>query len=139
MSDSKLTVIQKTPEEMMEYIDAQQKVLTQLNKKIQKVENENIQLKIQLEKKSPMVVEKKNNAFAVSDEESIAREQLYLLRQVSMERELSYEECKKVDTYTKILLSLKAKEIPYDQQKYDEMTPEELEKLVENGTNGQNK
>jgi len=135
MSDKKLTLIQKSTEELQEFIEAQQKVLMQLNKKLQKLESENIQLKIQLDR-TPQVTTDKKNIFTTSDEESIAREQLYLLHQVSMTRELSYEECKKVDTYTKLLLAINSKEKGNDDAAKKEDTADLLKIVEQKDGNG---
>ena len=135
MSDKKLTLIQKSTEELQEFIEAQQKVLMQLNKKLQKLESENIQLKIQLDR-TPQVTTDKKNIFTTSDEESIAREQLYLLHQVSMTRELSYEECKKVDTFTKLLLAINSKEKGNDDAAKKEDTADLLKIVEQKDGNG---
>lgn len=47
--------------------------------------------------------------FSSNDEEAIAREQLYILKQMSSERELTLEETKRVEIYSKILIALKDK------------------------------
>ena len=49
------------------------------------------------------------NSFIVTDEEVICRTQLNLLKQMSLERQLTLEESRKVDIFSKILIALNEK------------------------------
>ena len=93
-----------TMDELRAYAQAQQKVLSQLKSKIQKLEQENRSL---IDKKPGTVPANNSSINNISDEETIAREQLFLLKNISRERELSFEETKKVEIYTKVLSTIK--------------------------------
>lgn len=114
--DKKITNIidlQRSSEEYMQlkaYSDAQARTLIEVSKKIKKLEDENKELKKQLMNAVPLIKsgDDKPN-FSTTDEETICRQQIYSLKQISMERELTLEEAKKLDIYTKIITSLENK------------------------------
>lgn len=116
MDDKKITSATEMQKGFTEYIelkaysDAQARTLIEVSKKIKKLEDENKELKKQLMNSVPLLKadETKPN-FATTDEETICRQQIFGLRQISMERELTLEETKKLDIYTKILISLENK------------------------------
>lgn len=93
---------------IQKYADAQYKTILSLSKRIKVLEQENIELKDLLEKSTPLLNEEKKNfsAFQVeasSDEEMIAKVQLARMKEISMDRELTLEEAKRVEIFTKIL------------------------------------
>lgn len=88
------------------FAQSQHKTITELSKKITKLEEENKHLKSLLETTTDIVSKPKIIDLSEPDEESIARMQLKRLNETSLTRELSYEEAKKVDIYTKLLLSI---------------------------------
>lgn len=93
---------------LQKYAEAQYKTILSLSKKVKALEEENVELKDLLEKSTPLLVQEKNNLVtyqveASSDEEMIAKVQLARIREISMERELTLEEAKRVEIFTKIL------------------------------------
>lgn len=99
----------KTHEELKVFCTAQQKTLIDLTKKLKVSEEEIKHLKKLLEGAVPVIKSPEKIDFSANDEESIARQQLYLLKQLSNERELNFEETKRVEIYSKILLALREK------------------------------
>lgn len=115
-------------EDLRVFSEAQTSTIINLNKKINELNEENKHLKNLLEKSTPII--SAGIMQESDDEETISRTQLRILRNVSMERELTLEECRKVDTYAKLLIALlgKTKTI---QSKTKDISTEELLKLVE--------
>lgn len=93
-------------DELKRYAEAQEKTLVDLSRVITSLEQENTSLKTVL-KELDIKTDKPN--FIVSDEEVICRTQLSLLKQMALERQLTLEESRKVDIYSKILLALNEK------------------------------
>lgn len=90
------------------YAEAQYKTIVSLSKKIKALEEENVELKDLLDSSVPTVVQGESgltlqNVEASSDEEMIAKVQLARLNEISMSRELTLEEAKRVEIFTKIL------------------------------------
>lgn len=93
--------------ELKLYSDAQTKTITELSKKLKVKDDEVIHLKKLLESSVPLIREKKDlTKFESNDQEYICRTEINKLRDLSMERELTLEECKKLDIYSKILKEL---------------------------------
>lgn len=90
-------------EEAQLTIESQMKVLVATNKKIKILQEENEHLKKLLKQTNPIIV---NLDEAGLDEELIARSELRKLRQRSQDQELSMEETKKVEIYSKIMSNL---------------------------------
>lgn len=84
-------------------VDAQMKTLITLNKKMKTVQDENEHLKKLLKQSNPIIVSMDEAGL---DEELIARSELRKLRTYSEQRELSMEETKKVEIYSKIMNTL---------------------------------
>lgn len=97
--------------ELQAFARAQQKTITELTKKNKALDEEVKHLKKLLEGAVPVIQAPKKADFGSNDEEAIAREQLFLLKKISNERELTYEETKRVEIYSKILMSLKDKNV----------------------------
>lgn len=120
---------------LQKYADAQYKTILSLTKKVKLLEQENINLKDILEKSTPLLDEEKKTfnlpeVEASSDEEMIAKVQLARLNEISLERELTLEEAKRVEIFTKILTSKGAnKSITVQMQK---MNNDDLLKMLEN-------
>lgn len=119
------------------YAKAQYKTILSLSKKVKALEEENIELKDLLEKSTPVLNEEKNNflAFQVeasSDEENIAKVQLARLKEISIERELTLEEAKRVEIFTKILNTKGSNTSITVQTK--KMDNDDLLKMLENDT-----
>src|ERR1700676_3522434 len=98
-----------TLEDLQAFAKAQQKTLIDLTKKLKTSEDKIKHLEKLVEGAVPLINPPAKIDFTANDEESIAREQLYLLKKISSERELNTEETKRVEVYAKILMSLKNK------------------------------
>lgn len=97
----------KTSEELQAFIEAQQKVIIQLNKKIQKLEAEKNQLE-NLAKNSPtQLIATENLLNDGATEEAICTVQIKRLEEISLGRELTLEETRKLETFSKILAVLR--------------------------------
>lgn len=93
--------------ELKAFSDAQQKTIIKLSKKNKELEEEVSHLKKLLESQTPIISDVPALPFAekflTTDQESICRTQLSKLREISFERELTLEETKRVEIYSKIL------------------------------------
>lgn len=123
--------------QLQEFAQAQQKTIVQLSKKIQKLEDERDHLKQLLESSVPIIktegspsVEK----FLTSSEEAICTMQLEKLRDISMERELTLEETRRVEIFSKILATFRNTPKTIE-LKTKSLKPEELLSLVEEESN----
>jgi hypothetical protein len=127
--------------ELQAYSAAQQRTILELNRKLNAMEQENVKLKkslasVDLENKK---TEDKEIRINVTDEQAICEMQLNILRDRSIEGELTLEEAKKVELFAKLLLQLRnPKEKP--EEKVKEMDSQELLKfvLVDGGKNETN-
>ena len=122
---------------LQKYAEAQYKTILSLSKKIKALEEENVELKDILEKSTPLLNEEKNNFIAYqveasSDEEMIAKVQLARMKEISMDRELTLEEAKRVEIFTKILSSKGTNSSITVQTK--QMNSDDLLKMLENDT-----
>lgn len=122
---------------LQKYAEAQYKTILSLSKKIKVLEEENIELKDILEKSTPLLNEEKKNFIAYqveasSDEEMIAKVQLARIKEISMDRELTLEEAKRVEIFTKILSSKGTNSSITIQTK--QMDNDDLLKMLENDT-----
>lgn len=95
--------------DLQAFAKAQQKTLIDLTKKLKASEDEVKHLKKLLEGAVPVVNSPAKINFEANDEETIARQQLHLLKMISTDKELSLEETKRVEIYSKILNTLKDK------------------------------
>lgn len=95
-------------EDLQAFAKAQQKTIVELTKKNTVLSDKVKQLEKLLETTVPVIQDKKID-FGVNDEETIARQQLFLLKQKSQEEELTLEETRRVEIYSKILINLKDK------------------------------
>lgn len=144
MDDNSFLKQYKTREELEQFAIAQQKVLVQLNKKIQALEQERNTLIHESKKIVPIAgsnarPEDRQSNLASSHEEMIAREQIFLLKQVSSQRELTYEETKKLDIYTKILQTVVITNNQKKEKEALQLPDEELLKLAETDGKSTNK
>lgn len=97
--------------ELKIFSEGQFRVITDLSKKIQKLEEENKSLKLIVEKSLPEDINhsQAESVFGSSDPEIIARTQLALIKRTSLSgEELTIEEAKKAQIYTDILLKATA-------------------------------
>ena len=93
------------------FSEAQQRTIIQLTKKIKQLEEEKDHLKGILETTAPVLPSPQTNSvvtekFLTSDQETICRTQLVKLREIALEREMTLEETKKVEIFSKILTAL---------------------------------
>lgn len=122
---------------LQKYAEAQYKTILSLSRKVKVLEEENVELKDLLEKSTPVLNEEKKNFIAYqveasSDEEMIAKVQLARMREISMDRELTLEEAKRVEIFTKIL-NTKGSSSPIMLQT-QKMDSEDLLKMLDNET-----
>lgn len=116
-----------TLSELKMYANAQQHTIVSLSQKIKKLEDENSDLKKQLMNSVPK--EKTDNSLLQNelllgtDQEVIAKIQLNRYKEITLERELSLEETKKVEIFTKILQLGKEKKSTTTQ----EVNPEQID------------
>jgi|SRR5271165_4391260 len=118
----------QTIEELKEYAEAQFNVINQLNKDIKNLKAEKKHLEDQLKAANP--VQNIPLTDNISLEEKICREQIAIFKLTSADRELTLEETRKLEIYTKILLSLRD---PNQKKKseVDKLDAKALLKLVE--------
>jgi len=93
------------------FSEAQQKTIIQLTKKVKQLEEERDHLKKLLESTAPIIQTANNTLvqtekFLTSDQEAICRVQLTKLRDIALDRELTLEETKKVEIFSKIITVL---------------------------------
>lgn len=118
--------------DLREFSEAQQKVIIQLNKKIQKLEAEKAKLEETISK-SPVQLFQGNISLdsEMATEEAICTMQIKRLEEISLGRELTLEETRKLEAFSKILATFRNnKEKP--KNKTDNIHDSELLKLVEN-------
>lgn len=94
--------------ELKAFSEAQQKTIVKLSKKNKELEEEVTHLKKLLESTAPIIAPDSNQVistekFLTSDQEAICRMQLNRLKEVSYERELTLEEAKRVEIFSKII------------------------------------
>lgn len=116
--------------ELQAYADAQYKTIVDQNKKI----NELLEKNKSLEGLVTALPSKPDNVVQfpqlhISPEEEICLKQLENLRQSSAARELTLEECRKVECYAKILLQIRNNTKDVD-AKFKKLSTEDLLKLT---------
>jgi ribosomal protein S15P/S13E len=107
------------PEQLKMLAEAQMSTITNLSKRIQSLEEENRKLKKDLSDNKKVLIpdnslitlnsSNSGTQIAIEDEEQIAIMQIHRLRDMSLERDLTFEEAKKLDIYYKILSSIRNK------------------------------
>lgn len=118
--------------ELQVYSAAQHETITKLNAKINQLEEKSKHLEKLLTENAIIVGdgEIKDMFLKCEDPEAISRTQLKILRDRSMQGELSIEETKRVEIYTKILDSVELKRKDRMKNVTDSTTTEELLKLA---------
>lgn len=112
MSIEKMLSEYKTTVELQSFAEAQFKTIQELTKKVKRLEDENIELKKGFDGGGSLI--KKEDAdfskfLTSTDQETISKIQLNRLKEVSFERELTLEESKRVEIFTKILMMMEEK------------------------------
>lgn len=108
MSLEKMLDEAKDLAELRVFSEAQQKTIVKLSKKNKELEEEISHLKKLLESTAPIVATSTEpvvsaEKFLTTDQEAICRMQLNRLKEVSYERELTLEEAKRVEIFSKII------------------------------------
>lgn len=98
--------------ELQQFAEAQYKTIIELSKKIQKLEEEKKNAENMLKQSVPLIGATKeivinDEDLLTKDEEKICLDQLKLLNSKSKSQELTFEETKKVEIYSKVLNSLR--------------------------------
>lgn len=122
--------------ELRDFSEAQQKVIIQLNKKIQKLEAEKAKLEETI-KKSPVQLFQGDISVDpdMETEEAICVMQIKRLEEVSLGRDLTLEETRKLEAFSKILATFRnQKTAPKNRAEVVETA--DLLKLVENDGTG---
>ncbi len=118
----------KDIDELKIYTQSQQKTIFDLNKKLKAIEEENNSLKALCDKKIIQELDENEKQLEYSsDEEAICKRQLQLLKQLAFNRELTLEETKKVEIYSKINGATTKKKV----DPFTQTDTKELLKLVE--------
>jgi hypothetical protein len=126
-----------TLEQLQDFCRAQYKTIIDLSKKITRIEEEKKHLEKLLQDSVPLIPKESNLSLSsnITDEEVICRTQLKLLKDIAQDRELTLEETKKVDTYTKLLQMIMApKKMPDSKAK--NIKTDDLIALLETEANG---
>jgi hypothetical protein len=93
--------------EVKAFSQAQSKTIIELSRKNKEQADEIVHLKKLLEGSVPLMKEKKSEIITGNnDQEFLCRTEINKLRDISLDRELSLEEAKKLDIYSKILANL---------------------------------
>ena len=107
MSENKMAEQFKDFAELQAYSNAQNRTIIDQSKKLREKDEEIKHLKKLLEGSVPLIKEVKDKSkLEANDQEYICRVEINKLRVVSDERELTLEECKRFDIYSKILKEL---------------------------------
>lgn len=130
----------KSLKELRQYCNSQYLVINSLNKKIVILEEENKHLKEMLTKSTP-ILDAGNGSLEIykniTDELAVCLMQIKLLRErCANGNELTFEEAKKLDIYTKLLIQLKQGDKPKENLA-ETISEEELIKIL-NGETSQN-
>lgn len=127
----------KSLEELQAYADAQLKTITQLAKKVQRLEEERDHLKKLLEDSVPLIKTQPEGVtqIAESDSEYICTVEIAKLKNITSERELTYEETRKLSEYFKILTQINARS-KNTEREVENLPTEELLKLAQSDGNG---
>jgi cell wall assembly regulator SMI1 len=99
----------KDVSEWVAFCHAQSVTILNQTKEINELKDKNHQLERMLMDNTPLISKEGITTYKdLSDEEAIAVMELAKLREISMDRELTSDECKRYDTYTKNLLVLRS-------------------------------
>lgn len=130
----------KSLKELRQYCNSQYAVINSLNKKIVMQEEEIKHLK-ELLTKSAAIVDDSSGSLQIykdiSDEQATCLMQIKILRDRSMSGELTFEEAKKLDIYTKLLMQLNSGE-KSEENVTKSLSDEELLKLLNSEEEKQN-
>lgn len=131
------TILQyKELSQLQEYAQAQQSTILQLSKKLKNTEEERDHLKILLETSVPLIKTQPEGVeqIAENDAEYICNIEINKLKNLTTVRELTYEECKRLDTYFRILNQIHSKPNQSEREVKDLKTADLLKLVEDNGT-----
>lgn len=122
----------KNLEELQAYNQAQFITINSQSKKINKLENEIKELKQLLQNSIPKDASQISSLVIVadSDEEFICRVQIAELKKVCGDREFTLDEAKRLDIFTKILISLKNKSVKDEKDSPTKMDDAQLMEML---------
>lgn len=114
MSLDKLSKEFKSVAEWASYCKSLESGLIKLTKEINSLKEKNEQLENIIKQTTPIIETEeqkrlKQTILDVSDEEAIAIMELAKLKEISLQRDLNADECRRYDIYTKSLLSIREK------------------------------
>jgi hypothetical protein len=129
MSDkvSKTIAQYKEFKQLQEYACAQETTILQMSKKIQTLEEKLKHSEVILKNAGPAI----NSIvqYSKSDSEDICKIEIAKLKSFTIERELTYEEVKKLDIYYKVLNNINSK--PHPEKEAEQLPTDNLLKIVE--------
>lgn len=109
----KMSIKFKEFSELQMFAEAQQKTIISLTKKLNEKEDEIKHLKKLIEGAVPLLPSSESQSIIINladtDEKNICKLELNKLKKLSLDRELTLEEAKKVDIYSKLLLAIDSK------------------------------
>lgn len=132
------TILQyKELSQLQEFAQAQQTTIIQISKKIQRLEEERDHLKTLLESSVPLIKTSPEGVTqnAEADSEYICSIEIAKLKNITQERELTYEETRKLSEYFKILNQINIRN-PKQEKEVKDLSNDNLLKLIESDGNG---
>ncbi len=128
----------KTEEELQAYVDAQQHSFIEVSKKVKNLEDENENLKKKIEKLKLEQTKSTISSLEASEtshSEIICLSQIELLKKRTEERELTYEESKKFEIYTKIYQQIRTAK-KTNNEELEKLSNDELLSVIQGGKSG---
>lgn len=132
------TIMQyKDLETLQQFAQAQMTTLTQMSKKVQRLEEERDHLKTLLESSIPLIKTSPEGVTqnAEADSEYICTIEIAKLKNITQERELTYEEVKRLEIHFKILNQINIRN-PKQEKEVKDLSTENLLKLIESDVDG---
>lgn len=115
------------------FCQAQSTTIIKLTKDLQELKEKNQHLEKLIKTSTPLLqIDSKPilNLSGLSNEEAIAVNELAKLKEMSLERELSDQECKRFEVYTKTLLALRNNTKKKEDKVPENLSDEELFSIV---------
>jgi len=136
-SDKLMERFAKNPEDLKQYADAQYKTILAQSKKIGELETANEELMKRLGEMSNQNATLKASEslsagqFSTDDVETTCVLQLARIKELALHRELTLEESKKFETFSKVLRDHRGKPDPKNKESIETMSSEDLLKLMD--------
>lgn len=138
MSLDKMLEEFKTLADLQTFAEAQYKTIQDLTRKNKDLKDEIVRLQKQLENGVQKQDDSNPSPITIlstgSDEEIIAKVQLGKLKELSYERELTLEETKRTEIFSKILGSFRELENKTPEAEYKKLDDAQILRLLDNGT-----